>query len=344
MKPIKLTIILLTLYLPVECFSQAGKGIFQVLDLPMDARSISFGGTNVSLFDGDLNLALNNPALLSDKSHNLLTLNYSNYLANTGFGSVGYSRTFGKNNFAVAVNYIDFGKFKEYDAQDVYRGDFTAKDIALSILYSRQFGKFFSVGAAMKPVFSAYERYSSFGLAFDFGANYHNDSLLLDLGLAVKNIGFQFNGYYSMDGYQHREAIPINILFGISKKLKKAPLRFTLTLHNLQQFNLNYERTSVTDKEYNKVYGIKWYDMMFRHVIFGVEILPTKNLYFSAAFNYRRRAEMNIPAFRTIAGFSFGAGLKIKMFRVGFSLAQFQSGNLTYHVTLSTDMKGFGVK
>ena len=60
--------------------AQAGKGVYQILDLPMDARSIGLGGTNVSLFDGDLNLATNNPALLSDKAHNMLTLNYAKYI------------------------------------------------------------------------------------------------------------------------------------------------------------------------------------------------------------------------------------------------------------------------
>ena len=84
--------------------------------------------------------------------------------------------------------------------------------------------------------------------------------------------------------------------------------------------------------------------MMFRHAIFSIEILPSDNFYLSAAFNYRRRAEMNIPTFRSIAGFSLGAGVRVKDFRVSMALAQFQSGNPTLHFTVSTDLKGFGVK
>ncbi|MDO4726141.1 MAG: type IX secretion system protein PorQ [Porphyromonadaceae bacterium] len=340
----KLIILLVVVLLSAVCWSQAGKGVYQVLDLPMDARSIGLGGTNVSLFDGDLNLALNNPALLSNKSHNMFTLNYARYLAGINFGSVGYGRTLGENNFALAVNYLDFGKFQEYNELDIYQGEFTAKDMVLNILYSRQFGKYFSVGAMAKVIYSAYERYSSAGMAIDFGANYHDENNLFDMGLTVKNMGFQFNGYHSIEGSNHREPIPVNILFGVSKKLKQAPLKFSFTLHNLQRFNLNYERTSATDKEYKQVYEIKWYDMMFRHAIVGVEIVPSNNFYLSVAYNYRRNAEMNIPSFRSIAGFSFGAGIKVKDFRVAFALAQFQSGNLTTHFTISTDLKGFGVK
>lgn len=324
--------------------AQAGKGVYQILDLPMDARSIGLGGTNVSLFDGDLNLATNNPALLSDKAHNMLTLNYAKYIAGINYGSAAYGRTWGENNFALAVNYIDFGTFGQYNELDVYQGTFTAKDMVLGLLYSRQFGKYFSVGATLKTIYSAYERYSSVGMAVDFGANYHDEDNMLDLGLTVRNIGFQFDGYYSIDGTNHREAIPANILVGISKKLRNAPLRFSLTLHNLQRFALKYERTAATDKEYKKEHGIKWYDMMFRHAILGIEILPSDNFYLSAAFNYRRRAEMDIPTFRSIAGFSFGAGVRVKDFRVSMALAQFQSGNPTLHFTVSADLKGFGVK
>lgn len=342
MKKILLTITILAVGL--HSFAQAGRGVYQILNLNMDARSIGLGGTNVSLADGDLNLALNNPALLTEKAHNTITLNYAKYLAGINYGSAAYGRTWQENNFAVAVNYLDFGVFGQYDELDVYHGNFTAKDMVLSVVYSRQFGKYFSVGSTLKGIYSAYERYSSSGLAIDFGASYHNEETLLDLGLTVKNIGFQFDGYHSIDGTNHREAIPVNILLGVSKQLKNAPLRFSFTLHNLQRFNLNYERTSAADKEYKQTAEVKWYNMMFRHAIVGVEILPSKNFYLSAAFNYRRRAEMSIPTFRSMAGFSFGAGLRVKDFSVAFALAQFQSGNPTYHFTISTDLKGFGVK
>ena len=139
--------------------AQAGKGVYQILNMPMDARSIGLGGTNVSLFDGDLNLATNNPALLSDKAHNMLTLNYAKYIAGINYGSTAYGRTWGENNFALAVNYIDFGTFGQYNELDVYQGTFTAKDMVLGLLYSRQFGKYFSVGATLKTIYSAYERY-----------------------------------------------------------------------------------------------------------------------------------------------------------------------------------------
>jgi hypothetical protein len=217
-------------------------------------------------------------------------------------------------------------------------GTFTAKDINLNLMYARSLPKGFTIGATMKPIYSAYERYSSTGLAFDLGAHYHNDSLGIDLGLTAKNLGFQFNAYGEV-----REKLPVNLLFGFSVKFKHAPIRLSLTLHNLQRWNLDYERSSLIDLEYNSQNNVKWYDMLLRHAIISAEILPHKNFFFSAAFNCRRRAEMNIPDLKSIAGFSFGAGLKIYKFRAGFALTQFQVGNLTYHFTFSTNLSEFGI-
>jgi len=333
--------IFLAIICSVSVYSQAGKGVYQTLNLPMDARTIGLGGTNVSVYDGDLNLAFNNPALLSSMSHNMLTLNYARWLAEINVGSVGYSRAFGKNNeniWAFGVNYFDYGNMLGYDEYGVYTGLFTAKDINLNLMYARALTKGFTVAGNLKPIFSAYELYSSAGVALDLGAHYHNDSLGLSVGLALKNIGFQFNPYDEV-----REKLPFNILFGFSAKFKHAPIRLSLTLHNLQRWDLGYERSSLIDLEYNKQNNVKWYDMLFRHAIISAEIMPHKNFFLSAAFNWRRRAEMDIPDLRSMAGFSFGAGLKVHKFQAGFSLTQFQKGTFTYHVTLSTNLSDFGI-
>ena len=128
----------------ISAFSQAGKGVYQTLNLPMDARTIGLGGTNVSVYDGDLNLAFNNPALLSTLNHNMLTLNFAGYLAEIKIGSVGYSRSFGKdreNIWAVGVNYFDYGKFLGRDEFDQNIGNFTAKDIYLNLIMFKNYGK-----------------------------------------------------------------------------------------------------------------------------------------------------------------------------------------------------------
>ncbi len=341
----RVLLLLITTVCTTSLFAQAGKDTYQFLNLPTSARTAALGGTNVSLFDNDLNLAFNNPALLTDKTNNVFSLNYVSYLADINFGSVAYGRSFGKNNHMMfGMHYIDYGTFLGTDETDQLTGNFTAKDFALNIMYARTLPLGFTVGATFKPIYSVYERYSSFGVAFDLGASYHNDSVGFSAGLSLRNAGWQFTGYYSIDGAQHRETLPLNLELGISQKLKHAPIRFSLTLHNLQQWDLSYQQSASVNTDNTSSSEVPWYDMMFRHTVWAVEILPSKNMYLTVSYNHRRRKEMNVTDWKTAAGFAFGAGIHIYKFNVGFSLVPYQVGNLSYHVTLSTALTDFGVK
>ena len=63
---------------------------------------------------------------------------------------------------------------------------------------------------------------------------------LFSAGLVLRNVGFQFNGYNSIDPSQKQELLPIDLQIAVSQKLPKAPLRFHLTLHNMQTWDLSY--------------------------------------------------------------------------------------------------------
>lgn len=324
---------------------QAGSSTYQFLNLPTSARTAAFGGSNISVFDNDLNLAFNNPALLSEQTNNIMAINYLNYITDINIGSVAYGRSFGKRNHMMyGLHYMDYGNFLETSENDETLGTFTAKDIVMNIMYARTLPLGFTIGVALKPVYSVYERYSSFGVALDLGGSYHSDSLGLSAGIILRNIGWQFTGYYSVDGQQHRETLPLDLQIGISQRLKHAPIRFSLTIHNIQQWNLSSVQSSSLTEASSSDTDIKWYDMMFRHTIWSVEILPTKNMYLAISYNHRRRMEMGVSDWKTAAGFSFGAGIKIYRFNVGFALVPYQVGNLSYHVTLSTGLSEFGVK
>ncbi len=327
--------------------AQAGKDTYQFLNLPSGARQAAFGDYNISIYDNDLNFAFANPALLSEVTHNFLGINYSNRFMDVNIGSAIYGRNFGKRNFmAFGINYIDYGKFIETSPEDVVLGSFTAKDFAFNIAYARYLSPRWTIGVTMKPIYSSYERYNSFGLAFDVGASYHNKDAHFYAGLVLKNAGFQFDGYHSIDGHQNRETLPLNLQLGISQGFKHAPLRFSMTVHNLQRWDLSYQQNSnMEDGSGNEPSKTSaFFDMLFRHTIFSIEILPTKNIYIIASYNHRRRMEMAIQGKRSIAGFSFGAGVKLYKFHLGFSVVPYQTGNLAYNLTLSTSLSEFGVK
>lgn len=318
--------------------------VYSFLDLPVSSRMSALGGKNVSLSDNELQFAMINPASLSAGSDKMIGLSMANYLADIKFGTAVYGWTKEKNNFAVGVQYVDYGTFKETTEYNEILGEFSAKDIALYFIYSRELMPGLSAGATFKPVFSGYESYSSFGGAIDLGLNYQKSDNLFSAGFALRNIGTQVKGYSAGPDGPNFEPLPFDVQLGLSKKLEHAPFRFSVTLHNLHRWDLYYIDNNKALPDYERMDLISTaskIDMAFRHAIFGVEILPGNNFYIAASYNHRRHQELKMDGFKSMAGFSFGAGIKISKFQVGFGMSQFQVGNNTYQFSISTSLSDF---
>lgn len=336
MKPRRLfyiLLILVTIVLPTQAqIKGAGSGVFNFLNLPASSRLNALGGENVAIADDDISMAFVNPALLTPHTDKVLQLNYAYYLAGTMFGSVMYGHNYKENYFAAGVHYLDYGQMQYADEMGNLLGTtFTAKDICVNLMYARQLGPMFRVGATIKPIFSVYERYTSFALGADVGGHFQTTDSLFQMGLTLRNIGWQLKAFYEEDFGQHTEMLPLNLEFGMSWRLAHAPLRFSMTAHNLQRWD-------IAPREQN----VKWYDMLFRHTIWAIDIVPkNEKFYLTVSYNHRRQAEMNITDVRSLAGFAFGAGVKIYKFRLGFAMSQYTKSNFTYQVSLSTDINSF---
>jgi hypothetical protein len=165
---------------------------------------------------------------------------------------------------------------------------------------------------------------------------------LFAAGLVAKNIGSQITSYDAMNGSQTREPLPFEVELGITKKFEHAPLQLTITATNIQRWNLNFQDNSSSTA--SNVVRTSFGNMLFRHLIFAVDLLPSNNFYLSFAYNDRRAEEMIITNVRSLSGFSGGFGLNISHVRVGFAVAEYQVGSLTYHFSLTTRLSDFGVK
>ena len=324
---------IVTLPLPLQAqIGGAGSSVFHFLGLPASSRLNALGGENVSLADNDISMAFINPALLTSETDKVLQLNYAYYLAGTMFGSAMYGHNHNENYFAAGIHYLDYGQMEYADAMgNLMGGTFSAKDICVNLMYARQLGPHFRVGATVKPIFSIYERYTSFALGADVGGHFQTADSLFQMGLALRNIGWQLKSFYEEDYGQHTEMLPLNLEFGMSLKLAHAPLRFSLTAHNLQRWNLAPNNMET-----------KWLDMLFRHTIWAVDIVPkSEKFYLTVSYNHRRQAEMSIADVSSLAGLALGAGVRVYKFRVGFALSQYTKSNFTYQVSISTDINSF---
>lgn len=324
---------IITATLPLQAQTEgAGSSVFNFLNLPASSRLNALGGENVSLADNDISMAFINPALLTAETDKVLQLNYAYYLAGTMFGSVMYGHNYKNNYFAAGIHYLDYGQMEYADEMgNLLGGTFTAKDICVNLMYARQLGPQFRIGATVKPIFSVYEHYTSVALGADVGGYFQTKDSLFQMGLALRNIGWQLKSFYEEDYGQHTEMLPLNLELGMSLKLPHAPLRFSMTVHNLQRWDIAPRELDV-----------KWYDMLFRHTIWAVDIVPkSEKFYLTVSYNHRRQAEMNINDMRSMAGFAFGAGVRVYKFRVGFAMSQYTKGNFTYQASISTDINSF---
>ena len=338
--------------------SNAGRSVFAFMGLPTSSRINALGGSNVSLSDGDIAMGMCNPALLHANSHMVLQLNYSYYLPGTMFGSALYGHNFRDisslrkentdqpempNYFAVGIHYLDYGSMQYADENgNITGGKFGARDILIDVMYARQLHPCWKIGVTLKPVYSIYESYTSFALGADVGAHFQTPDSSFQMGLVLQNIGWQLKGFYSEEGGSNHELLPLNLQLGLTYRVKHAPLRFHMQIHNMQTWYLNYEWTSL-DKSPTTGdiinHNIPWYDMMFRHTIFTIEVVPKSDrFYIALSYNHRRRAELNLIDQRSLAGFSLGAGVRIKQARLGFAMSQLTKANFSYQVGLTLDI------
>lgn len=323
-----------------------GTSTWNFLNLTSSARIGALGGKNVALADGDLNLVYFNPSLLTEDMHNNLTLNYATLFSGISYGYVAYARTIpNTGTFAGGIHSINYGTFPSADETGQITGQFRAAEYALYLTYSRTFDTCWNIGISIKPVYSSLERYQAFGLAADLGVSYISTNRLFTAGIALRNMGLQFKGYYT----QSKEPLPFEILAGVAQKLQYAPFRFLITAQQLQRFDLTYKNPDdpsaidpLTGKPLKKNRTEEFADQFMRHIILGVEFVPSRNFYFRLGYNYQRRKEMMIDARPGTVGFSWGFGLRISKFTISYGRAAWHLAGGTNFFSLSTNFSEFG--
>jgi hypothetical protein len=348
----KIQIVLLSFLISQLAFSQVG-GIknYTFLQIPISARQAALGGNPLGLYDNDLNLALYNPAGLNDTLHQHLSFNYINYFADVNLGYLAYAHDFKKyGTFSGGIQFIDYGKFIRADAAGNQLGNFSANELAFNIGWGMPLpfkDSLFSVGANIKNVFSTLDNRSSYALAADLAINFYQPKWLFGASFLIKNIGRPLKTYttFGID-----EKLPYEIQIGVSKKLKKAPIRFFLTYENLERFRLftdsTTQTTSLLNEQNNNNRRQKnregsFTDNFFRHIVLGAEINVTKAFFLRMGYNFQRNKELKLVEKSGMAGLSFGFGLRVYKFHVSYALAGYHLAGLSNQFTLTTSIGAF---
>ena len=331
-------------------FAQVGgESIYQFLDLPNSARVAALGGNNISLYDKDLNMAYYNPALLDQRMHNNIALSYTNYISDINYLYASYAYHLNDiGTFAASVNYLNYGEFIYADHIGEILGDFSAQDYSIKLYYSRELtaDSSLTAGVDLNTIISELETYSSVGLALDLGLNYHKMGSNFSASVVLKNLGTQLTTYTP----DNREKLPLDLQAGVTYKLPHAPFRLSFGLNNLTRWNMAYEsifddqELVVGDSVATPSFSQKLSDAgdeFLRHLIVGVEIVPTDNFFLALGYNYQRRSELSLNKAPGAIGFSFGAGVKISKFMISYGLSKYHVAGTTHHISITTDLDEF---
>ncbi|MBX7205658.1 MAG: type IX secretion system protein PorQ [Bacteroidia bacterium] len=338
-----ITFLLFFMYTLSQCRAQvAASGIYKFMNLHPSARIASLGGINVSIIDKDLNLSLQNPALINTEMRRQVAFNTVNFVSDINLGYAAYAFGYGPGTCTVGLQYINYGKFQGASATGVPTGTFTAGEYNLHISYGRQF-KRFSYGSSLKLIYSNMNVAKSTGIATDLGTAYRSKDSLFTAGLVVKNLGYQLTTYTA----GNREKLPFEIQAGFSKKLKHMPLRLSVTAHNLQKFDLTYNNPNKPGQQTDLATGepvvekITFADKAMRHLIIGSELLLSKNFHFRFGYNHMRRKEMTIEGKRGMVGFAWGFGIRLNRFLISYGSSSFYIGQNTNHFSFAANLNDF---
>jgi hypothetical protein len=301
-----------------------GKAIYQFLDLGTSPRQAALGGKLITIYDADVNQALFNPATINEKMDNHLSLNYGSLFGEVTYGTASYAYTFDRRTqtFHAGVNYVNYGNFDGYDENGVATNSFTGSEIALSVgyAYNIPYSDIY-VGANAKLISSTLESYNSFGGAIDLGAIYIDDYNDINVALAIRNIGTQFTTYAGAN-----EKLPLEIIAGVSQQLENVPLRWHLTLENLQQWNVSFSNPA---RAQGNIDGgstpekVSFFNNALRHLIIGAELFPEKAFNVRLGYNFRRSQELSIEEQRTFSGISLGFGLRFNKIKFNYSYSRY---------------------
>ncbi|MGM0634910.1 MAG: type IX secretion system protein PorQ [Bacteroidota bacterium] len=316
-----------------------GQDVYQFLNMPVNPLHSALGGKNITMRDYNPTNAFLNPAHINSSMNRQASVNYMSYASDISYGSAAYAHKVNEKYgiLQAGVTFVDYGNFEGYDEMGNRTNDFSGSDAAFSLAYAYRFSDTrFSIGTSLKLITSRLEQYSSFGLATDIGGAFTDEDTGWIVSAAVRNLGAQLASYDEV-----QESIPLELMLGVSKRLENVPIRWHVTLQNMQQWDLTFRNPArdETDLEGNVTRddpGV--INNIFRHAVFGVELFPEGGFSIRLGYNFMRAEELRILNQRSFAGLSGGFMLKINRMRFSYSYMRFNLAAGTSFFGLDVDL------
>lgn len=316
-------------------WGQDGTTAYEFLGVSASSHVYALGGTNITVIDDDVNLIDQNPGLLGPEYEMQAGLNYMRYLGGSNFMGARFAAPAGERAaWAVGVQYFGYGSIDGYDEQGNATGaSFSPSDIAFSGTFAHDITDRWRGGITLKFIHSSYEIYKALAICADLGVNYYDPDRDLSFSVVLKNLGGQVKRFN-----ENYDRLPWDIQVGFGKSLGTTPLRLSVTAYNLNKWSLPYYSTDNGNASGELEEHDKFMGNLFRHLIFGLEYVPSEKFYIALGYNYKTRTDMSTYARNFLSGFSAGAGLKVKAMGFGVAFAQPHVGGTTFMFNLTASV------
>ena len=315
---------LLIVRIDVSAQTIGGSSVFNFLKLPNTPQLTALGGVNISNITNDVGLSFNNPALLKESMHGQLNTVFNNMYAGIKHYhlSGAFTSTAPAINFSAGIHYLNYGNIQQTDAAGNQLGSFRPGDYAIHVAASRKYMEHWYYGVTLKFVNSNYGLYRANGIAMDAGVAYYDSTHAWQASLVMKHMGFQLKTYTDT----RPDDLPFDLQAGITKRLKKAPIQFSVTAHHLHRFNIRYNDTLFNNE--NGFHNLKgnFADHVFRHLVFATQFYIGDKVELTTAYNYLRRQELSIDqAANGLTGFSLGVGVLFRKLAIRYARGYYQN-------------------
>lgn len=294
-------------------WAQESQTEYNFLRLPVSAHAAALGGDNITIIEDDPALMFSNPALASSVSDKTIGLSYMNYMSGANYMGASYTKALGeKGTIAGGVQYMNYGKMKEYDQNNTQIGTFNASEIAIEGIFSYELAHNLVGGITTKFINSYIGNYSSMAVGVDLGLNWFEPDYQWSVSMVAKNLGGQIKAYEENYG-----KMPMDVQIGVSKTFAALPVRLSATFVDLTHYDYRF----------------------INHLNLGADILLSDNIWVGGGYNFRRADEMTIGSNEDSsahgAGFSVGGGINLERFKLNLAYGKYHAASSSVLVNLA---------
>lgn len=294
-------------------WAQESQTEYNFLRLPVSAHAAALGGDNITIIEDDPALMFSNPALASSVSDKTIGLSYMNYMSGANYMGASYTKALGeKGTIAGGVQYMNYGKMKEYDQNNTQIGTFNASEIAIEGIFSYELAHNLVGGITAKFINSYIGNYSSMAVGVDLGLNWFEPDYQWSVSMVAKNLGGQIKAYEENYG-----KMPMDVQVGVSKTFAALPVRLSATLVDLTHYDYRF----------------------INHLNLGADILLSDNIWVGGGYNFRRANEMTIGSNEDSsahgAGFSVGGGINLERFKLNLAYGKYHAASSSVLINLA---------